>query len=105
MHFFSSSQLFVGDGIEAVAAVARGDDQSSNQHPNSILEEKCSVLQVSSEAKSTIESRSTSSSNGACHTAVANLSSSSDEVHGNGINRKNEKLHILIIDADSEDPR
>lgn len=76
-------QLQIADGIEAVGAIARNTSATPRRD---LLEEKLSLLKlVSRKAEMGSEAASLA--------------------EGHGISNEYQKLHILIIDADSEDPR
>jgi hypothetical protein len=76
-------QLHIADGIEAVGAIARN---ASTLPRSDLLEENLSQLKlVSRESEVGSEAASLA--------------------EGHGISKEYQKLHILIIDADSEDPR
>lgn len=80
-------QLHIADGIEAVGAIARN---ASTLPRSDLLEENLSQLKLvsrESEVGSEVGSE------------AASLA------EGHGISKEYQKLHILIIDADSEDPR
>lgn len=75
-------QLQIADGIEAVGAIARNTSATPR---SDLLEEKLSLLKlVSRKAEMGSEAASLA--------------------EGHGISNEYQKLHILIIDADSEDP-
>lgn len=91
------AQLCIADGIEAVAAIAR---RKSTCLHNESLEENFSRLDLLSR-----NSISEGESDAAAEELAAPFQTSRSHDSSNGNIIKDEKLHILIIDADSEDPR
>lgn len=77
-------QLHIADGIEVVGAIAR----NATALPRSdLLEKNLSLLKLVSRKPE------------------VGFDAASLAEEGHGIRNSHQKLHILIIDADSEDPR
>lgn len=97
------AQLCIADGVEAVSAIARNtsislrQDSTSGKNPlGDLPSTKSSHTSVGGEVTSKV-----------LLAEVARPPLHAYEIYGHsgGSSNMQEKLHILIIDADSEDPR
>lgn len=102
-----SAQLYISDGVEAIGAIAKRSSNRFTLPRSHVPEENLSLLKLSTR----IPTRT--SVTGEVDSEVLHLEEGlavpfhASEFHGlsHGSGSKDEKLHILIIDADSEDPR
>jgi len=105
LNFFA--QLCISDGVEAIGAIAKRNLNRSTMLRSHVPEENPYLLKLSSRT-STYTSVTREVDSEVLHVEeVLSVPFHANEFHGpsHGSGSKDEKLHILIIDADSEDPR